>query len=83
MSDNSNGKKPSAEQCKCDSDQRPWWHSGSHCLAALLWCFTLAVAWRGTFGENGMTGSVIGMLVFGLVLAALQSAMASARGKGQ
>jgi len=85
MSDNDNGRKPSSEQqCnECGNDQRPWWHSGSHCLAALLWCFTLAVAWRGTFGAEGMTWPVIGTFALGLVLAVVQSSMASVKGKGQ
>ena len=83
MSDNGNGRKPSSRQCnECDSDQRPWWHSGSHCLAALLWCFTLAILWRGTFSAEGMR-PVIWTFVLSLVLSIVQSSMASVKGRGQ
>lgn len=82
MSDN--GRKPnSKQQCDCDNDQHPWWHSGSHCLAALLWCFTLAVAWHCTFDPDKWTGASAVLLGVSLVLAVLQSSMASVRGKRQ
>lgn len=78
---NGNGRKPSSKQS--ERDEHPWWHSGSHCLAALLWCFTLAVAWRGIFSGREMTLSFVGALVVGLSLAILQSSMASVKGKRQ
>jgi len=75
---NGNGRKPSSKQ---SGNERPWWHSGSHCLAALLWCFTLAVVWHGTFGWDGMTWPAIGTFSFSLVFAVLASCVAMAGSK--
>lgn len=67
---NDNGSKTSR---KLKPDDRPWWHSGSKCLAASLWTFTLAVAWRVTFSYNGWTTSSALLLGFGLVLSIMVS----------
>jgi uncharacterized membrane protein YhaH (DUF805 family) len=75
---NDNGRKPSGKQ---SGNEYPWWYSGSYCLTALFWCFTLAVAWRGTFSAEGMTITVVTTFVVSLALAVLQSSMASVRGK--
>lgn len=75
---NDNGRKPSSNQ---SGNEYPWWHSGAKCLAALLWIFTLAVAWRATFSYDGWTWPVVGALVFSLVLSFLVSCVAMASRK--
>jgi len=74
---NGNGSKTSR---KSKIDNRPWWHSGSKCLAASLWTFTLAVAWRVTFSYNGWTMSSALLLGFGLVLSIMVSGVIATSG---
>lgn len=58
--------------------QRPWWHSGSHCLAALLWVSAVGMEWALVLGavEDASMGKVI--IIANLVLAFCASALASA-----
>ena len=75
---NDNGRnKQSSKQCKYH-DECPWWHSGLKSLAASLWAFTLAVAWRVTFSYDGWTVSSALLLGFSLVLSVMISGVVMA-----
>ena len=74
-----NGSKISRNRPR-GNDQRPWWHSGSKCVAVLSWMFTLAVAWRGTFGYDGWTQSSGLLLISSLASSILASGLAMAMG---
>ena len=69
---NGNGSKTSR---KPRVDDRPWWHSGSKCVAMLFWVFTLAVTWQGTFG-CGWTRSSGLLLMSSLMSSILVSGVA-------
>ena len=72
-----NGNGTNKQKQSSDSPPlHPWWHSGSHCLAALFWLFTLRLLWAMVTNDVPFLGG-LGVFLFMFTMSTLVTTLAT------